>query len=140
MKINVIIPVYNEEKIISDTIDKIESFIKDNDNYYFTFVNDGSSDSSREIIEKRINEIREKYPKAVIILATTILAHDKSWDDAIEEVYQELDDARIRHFLYTRNGVGTSGHIRTTEAEEMSDELAEFIENLDIPVWEEYEK
>lgn len=60
MKINVIIPVYNEEKIISDTIDKIESFIKDNDNYYFTFVNDGSSDSSREIIEKRINEIREK--------------------------------------------------------------------------------
>ena len=84
-----------------------------------------------------IQKIREKYPKAVVILATTILEHDKSWDDAIEEVCQDLGDSRVRHFLYTRNSVGTPGHIRATEADEMSDELAAYIENLDIPVWED---
>ena len=84
-----------------------------------------------------IQKIREKYPKAVVILATTILEHDKSWDDAIEEVCQDLHDSRVRHFLYTRNSVGTPGHIRATEADEMSDELAAYIENLDIPVWED---
>lgn len=84
-----------------------------------------------------IQKIREKYPKAVVILATTILEHDKSWDDAIEEVCQGLGDSRVRHFLYTRNSVGTPGHIRATEADEMSDELAAYIENLDIPVWED---
>ena len=82
-------------------------------------------------------QIREKYPKAVIILTTTILEHDKSWDDAIEEVCQSLNDSRIRHFLYTRNGSGTSGHIRIPEADEMSDELVDFIQNLDMPVWED---
>ena len=86
---------------------------------------------------KLIQQIREKYPKAVIILTTTILEHDKSWDDAIEEVCERLNDSRIRHFLYTRNGNGTSGHIRIPEADEMSDELVEFIQNLNIPVWED---
>ena len=52
MKINVVIPVYNEEKIILDTIKKIKDFVKENDGYFFTFVNDGSTDKSKEIIEK----------------------------------------------------------------------------------------
>lgn len=83
-----------------------------------------------------IQQIRKKYENAVIILATTILIHDKSWDDAIEQVCTELDDERIVHFRYKRNGCGTPGHIRISEAEEMSDELVEFIEQLDMKIWE----
>ena len=81
-----------------------------------------------------------KYPKAVIILATTILNHDASWDEAIEQVCREIADDRVLHFLYSRNGCGTPGHIRIPEAEEMSDELVEYIENLEIDVWNEKEK
>ena len=90
--------------------------------------------------KKFILNIREKYPKAVIILATTILNHDASWDEAIEQVCREIADDRVLHFLYSRNGCGTPGHIRIPEAEEMSDELVEYIENLEIDVWNEKEK
>lgn len=87
--------------------------------------------------EEFIRNIRSKYPKAVIILTTTILEHSAEWDEAIDEVCKKLSDNRIRHFLYKRNGCGTPGHIRIPEAEEMSDELAHYIETLDIPVWED---
>lgn len=82
--------------------------------------------------------IRSKYPKALILLTTTLLMHNENWDNAIEEVYQELKtDDKIKHFLYSRNGIATPGHIRISEAEEMADELALYIENLDFNVWEE---
>lgn len=84
-----------------------------------------------------VKAIREKYPEAVILLTTTILEHDKNWDEAIDEVCREIGDKRIRHFLYKRNGCGTPGHIRIPEAEEMAQELADYVEKLDIPVWEE---
>ncbi|MFP3155371.1 electron transporter RnfD [Lachnospiraceae bacterium ZAX-1] len=80
--------------------------------------------------------LRSKYPTALIILTTTILEHDANWDTAIEEACQEMKDERIRHFLYSRNGRGTKGHIRIPEAEEMSDELVAYIENLTLPIWE----
>lgn len=86
---------------------------------------------------KLLEEMREKYPKAVIILTTTILEHDAGWDCAIDEVCRKMGDERIFHFLYKRNGCGTPGHIRISEAEEMSDELAAFINGLTIPVWED---
>lgn len=82
-----------------------------------------------------IQNIRSKYPKAVILLTTTILEHDKAWDNAIEEVCLELGDNRVFHFLYSRNGTGTPGHIRISEAEEMSQELVTYINHLTIPVW-----
>ena len=84
-----------------------------------------------------IREMRKKYPKALILLTTTILEHDPGWDRAIEEVCRNLGDARVMHFLYSENGRGTPGHIRIPEAEQMAAELAEFIEGLDIPVWED---
>lgn len=84
-----------------------------------------------------IEAIREKYPKAVILLATTILCHDAGWDQAIEEVCGRLCDDRIRYFRYSRNGCGTPGHIRIPEAEEMALELADYIEHMDISVWED---
>ena len=84
-----------------------------------------------------VKNIRAKYPKALIILVTTILSHDKGWDDAIEEVCRKLGDPRVRHFLYQRNGCGTPGHARIPEAEEMADELVQYINGLDLPVWED---
>ncbi len=88
----------------------------------------------REWIEK----IRGKYPKAQIVLTTTILGHDTNWDRAIEAVCEEMreTDARVHHFLYTENGCGTPGHIRGSEAAVMAKELAGFIESLP-GIWED---
>ncbi len=89
----------------------------------------------RELAEN----IRGKYPKAVILLATTILEHHRNWDLAIDEVCEALrrdGDERVFHFLYSRNGCGTPGHIRIPEAEEMAEELVRFIEGLSVNVWD----
>ena len=83
-----------------------------------------------------IAKLRAIYPKATIILATTILEHDANWDKAINEVCRELADERIHHFLYSNNGAGTPGHIRIPEAEKMSKELTAFIESLGEGIWE----
>lgn len=84
-----------------------------------------------------VRNIRAKYPAAVIILTTTILQHHVHWDEAIEEVWARLQDARIYHFLYSRNGCGTPGHIRIPEAEQMAEELSTFIEGLGADIWKE---
>lgn len=85
--------------------------------------------------ERFVRTIREKYPDATIILATTILNHDANWDAAIDEVCVRIDDPKVHHFLYSKNGKGTPGHIRIPEAEQMSGELAEFIESLGEDIW-----
>ena len=82
-----------------------------------------------------VRKIRSIYPKAVIILATTILEHDRSWDDSIEQVTRELNDKKVCHFMYTANGCGTKGHIRIPEADKMSDELAGFIGSFGEDIW-----
>ncbi len=83
-----------------------------------------------------IRRLRGLYPKAHIILSTTILNHHPGWDDAIHGVWEELQDPRVHHFLYSNNGRGTHGHIRIPEAEQMARELAAFIETLP-GVWED---
>lgn len=84
-----------------------------------------------------VGRLRERYPQATIILTTTILSHHPGWDRSIEEVCRELKmtDSRIHHFMYSRNGCGTPGHIRIPEAEEMSAELVSFIETLGDGIW-----
>lgn len=77
-----------------------------------------------------IEKLMQLYPKSQVILTTTILCHDKSWDEAIEEVCEKINNPRVHHFLYKRNGCGTPGHIRIPEAEEMSEELSAYIESL----------
>lgn len=84
-----------------------------------------------------IRRLREIYPKAVIILTTTILGHNENWDKAIDQVSHELGDTNVFHFLYTNNGIGTPGHIRVPEAERMSDELAAFIDSLGKEIWQD---
>ncbi len=76
--------------------------------------------------------LREKYPRAHIVLTTTIMCHSAEWDEAIEEVCAELrqTDPQIHHFLYSQNGSGTPGHVRGSEAAVMARELAAMIETL----------
>ena len=83
-----------------------------------------------------LGQLREKYPHAHIVCTTTILGHDPAWDRAIDECVRASGDERIHHFLYTKNGCGTPGHIRGSEAAVMARELAGFIETLD-GVWED---
>ena len=84
-----------------------------------------------------ILSLRSCYPKAYIILTTTILNHAPQWDRAIGRVcagLQENDD-KIYHFLYCNNGRGTPGHVRVPEAEVMALELRAFINGLGTEVW-----
>lgn len=84
----------------------------------------------REHYKQFLLHLREKYPEAHIICHTTLLCHDISWDNAIDEVVQSLNDKKISHYLFKRNGCGTPGHLRIPEAEEMAEELATYILKL----------
>ena len=64
------------------------------------------------------------------------MMHSPEWDDAIEEVFSELGDAKVHHFLYPKNGCGTPGHVRANEAAEMAKALAAYIEAIPN-VWQE---
>jgi len=60
--ISLVIPVYNEEKIIKDTIISVKNYMQANfDDYEVIFVNDGSSDNTLSII----NELSDDNIKAV---------------------------------------------------------------------------
>lgn len=93
----------------------------------------------RKHYRKFVERLREIYPKAEIILKTTILEHSPRWDEAIEEVYQQLKetDKHLHHFRYSNNGCGTKGHIRVPEADKMSEELAAFIDSLGEEIWKD---
>ena len=86
----------------------------------------------RDDYRRLVELIRGQYPRAHIILSTTILGHARQWDDAIDEVCRALrqTDERVHHFLYKQNGCGTPGHIRGSEAAGMARELAAYIEAL----------
>ncbi len=86
-----------------------------------------------------LNQLRTIYPSAYIVCCTTLLRHDKAWDQAIGQAVEELQDERITQYLFGRNGDGTPGHLRIAEAEEMADELAAYIKDLNIEGWEKDE-
>ena len=83
-----------------------------------------------------ILDLRSKYPKALFVIITTLLCHNEGWDIALDEMTTEINDEKIVRFKFKRNGVGTPGHLRIPEAEEMAEELAEFIEGFGEEVWE----
>jgi hypothetical protein len=85
----------------------------------------------RKCYKELVESIREKHPDAHIILMTTILEHDASWDKAIKTVCDEIKDNKTRHFLFKKNGSGTPGHVRKPEAEIMADELFFFLNSLE---------
>ena len=52
MKISVCIPMYNEEKIISDTVARLGAYMAENfEDYEIIFSDDGSRDNCRKIVE-----------------------------------------------------------------------------------------
>ncbi len=87
-----------------------------------------------------LEKIRKTYPAAYIVCCTTLLCHDKAWDHAIRQVVEGLGDERITQYLFKRNGEGTPGHLRISEAEEMAEELSVYIKSLHIEGWEKGEK
>ncbi|MGL4331145.1 MAG: GDSL-type esterase/lipase family protein [Clostridium sp.] len=82
-----------------------------------------------------IKDLRDKYPSALFILITTLLEHDKGWDDALNEIKEELNDKKVVRYLFKRNGCGTKGHLRIPEAEEMAIELTAFINGFGESIW-----
>ena len=53
MKINIIMPTYNDSKTIIETLDSIKT--QSYDNWHLTIVNDGSIDDTERVIKKYIN-------------------------------------------------------------------------------------
>ncbi len=86
----------------------------------------------RDRYQAFIRRLREQYPQAHVICCTTLLAHDAAWDRSIEQVCRELQDKKVSHYVFRRNGRGTPGHLRIPEAEEMAEELAAYIESLGV--------
>lgn len=84
-----------------------------------------------------LRRLRLQYPKAHIVCCTTLLEHDPAWDRAIGQVCGELADEKVTQYLFRRNGKGTPGHLRIPEAEEMAEELAAYLGNLEIEGWNE---
>lgn len=78
-----------------------------------------------------LNDIRAKYsnnPRGTkYILMLTLLRHDPTWDDALEEICEEVNSPDVTHFKFRRNGDATDGHPRATEQEEMACELYAYI-------------
>ena len=76
------------------------------------------------------------YPKGTpLVFITTLIRHERAWDDAIEELCQQLctEGWNAHHLLFRRNGDGTNGHPRIPEQREMAEELAAFLKKL-LPV------
>ncbi len=66
------------------------------------------------------------------VFLTTVLMHDPEWDNAIDEVVNELNAEGISsyHMMFKRNGAATPGHPRYSEHIEMAEELAPFISSI----------
>lgn len=86
----------------------------------------------REHYMRFLENIRKTYPDAYIICCTTLLNHDKAWDEAIAQVVGNMGDEKITQYRFKRNGTGTPGHLRIPEAYEMAEELAEYIKRLEV--------
>lgn len=87
-----------------------------------------------------IRDLRGHYPKAYFILLLTVLMHDQTWDDAVEEITRELNaegDSRVSHLVFKRCGKATPGHPRLPEQYEMASELTAYISRLGDSVWED---
>ncbi len=58
-KYNVVIPVFNESGRILKTCNAITDFLKDNPNYNFLFVDDGSEDDTVKLLEQRKKQFQD---------------------------------------------------------------------------------
>ena len=101
------------------------------DNYMKDDYDGDKAKNWREHYRRFLLRLKELYPNALIICSTTIMMHDSAWDRAIDEVVSGFDSTmRIHHFMYSRNGAGTPGHIRVNEAKHMAEELSAYIKGV----------
>ena len=89
----------------------------------------------KERYKEIIRSLRSHYPKARFIMLLTVLMHYPTWDDALDEIVEELGDERLTHFRFKRCGAATPGHPRLPEQYEMASELTAYITRLEN-VWE----
>ena len=84
-----------------------------------------------------LGSLRAQYPRARIILTTTVLCHHPSWDKALDEIAEEMGktDPRVLRFRFRRTGIATPGHPRVSEQNEMARELTAFISSLGDGIW-----
>lgn len=76
-----------------------------------------------------LRDLQSKYgEKTRFLLITTVLMHDKCWDNAIDEIAESFGE-NVHHYMFKRNGAATPGHPRITEQEEMAGELNTYIRN-----------
>lgn len=113
--------------------------ISQNDNHPFDYMSEDYMCEKailwREHYTTLLKNLRQVYPNARIVCCTTLLEHDSSWDKAIDDVVVSMDDSKISHCIFKRNGAATPGHLRIPETYEMARELADYIENLEIEEW-----
>ncbi|MBR8838731.1 MAG: glycosyltransferase [Stigonema ocellatum SAG 48.90 = DSM 106950] len=64
-KVSVILPVYNEAKCIEKTLKSIFRFAKNRPNFNFIFVNDGSTDKTKEILSKKLESAKTTNVKFI---------------------------------------------------------------------------
>ena len=108
-----------------------------NDSHPVDYINDDME--KREHWKSKYKEIildlRSKYPNALFVVITTLLCHNEGWDTALDEMTKDINDEKIVRFKFKRNGIGTPGHLRIPEAEEMAEELTGFIESFGEEIW-----
>jgi len=114
--------------------------IGQNDNHPYDIMKDNpngpEAENWRNHYRAFLCTIRHTYPRALIIAATTILIHDKGWDNSIGKVCGQIGDPKIVHFMYSRNGTATQGHPRVPESEEMAQELCKFLRSFGDGIWD----
>lgn len=66
VNISVILPVYNESECIKKTFDSVLEYSKKYPFYQFIFVNDGSTDNTQNILEKKLHESESNYHISLI--------------------------------------------------------------------------
>ena len=59
-EVSVILPVYNEQTCIEKTFDAVLNYSRLHPNYHFLFVNDGSSDWTKPLLQSKINAAGRK--------------------------------------------------------------------------------
>ena len=108
-----------------------------NDSHPVDYINDDME--KREHWTSKYKEIildlRSKYPNALFVVITSLLCHNEGWDTALDEMTKDINDEKIVRFKFKRNGIGTPGHLRIPEAEEMAEELTGFIESFGEEIW-----
>lgn len=106
-----------------------ENYMKEDSNSY-------KSVNWKNHYKEFVLSIRGRYKNAFIVLTTTLMKHDPSWDRAIGLVCDEINDKNIVHFLYSCNGFGGGFSNSKWCAEEMSFELSLFLKELGAEIWE----